>query len=127
MDEELLSAFADEEKLMPYLHLPVQAGSDRILKAMNRKHTAAEYVALIERLRNRCARISPFRETSSSASPVSRTAISPITMQLVEAVGYASAFSFKYSRRPRHAGRGHGRPGGRSGEDRASGAPCRRF
>ena len=52
MDEDLYQAFADNPKLMPYLHLPVQSGSDPILKAMNRSHTAAEYIAIIERLRS---------------------------------------------------------------------------
>src|SRR5690606_30738207 len=51
MDERLIAAHRDLPKLMPYLHLPVQSGSDRILKAMNRRHTAAEYVALVERIR----------------------------------------------------------------------------
>src|SRR5207237_7218783 len=51
MDAELIAAHAEVEALMPYLHLPVQAGSDRILKAMNRAHTAESYVRLIERVR----------------------------------------------------------------------------
>ena len=51
MDDDLINAFADTPKLMPYFHLPVQAGSDKILKAMNRQHTAEEYLAIIERLR----------------------------------------------------------------------------
>ena len=51
MDDELIAAHGNEPKLMPYLHLPVQSGSDKILKAMNRKHTAESYLRLIERLR----------------------------------------------------------------------------
>lgn len=51
MDDRLIGAHRDLRTLMPYLHLPVQAGSDRILKAMNRRHTAAEYLALIEKIR----------------------------------------------------------------------------
>ena len=51
MDDDLIALFGNEEKLMPYLHLPYQAGSDRILAAMNRKHTADEYERLIERIR----------------------------------------------------------------------------
>ena len=51
MDAALIAAHGDNSKLMPYLHLPVQAGSDRILKAMNRKHTAADYIALVARFR----------------------------------------------------------------------------
>lgn len=99
MDEELLAAFATEEKLMPYLHLPVQAGSDRILKAMNRKHTAADYIALIERLRT----LRPDIALSGDfivGFPGEQEGDFADTMKLVEAVGYASAFSFKYSRRP---------------------------
>jgi tRNA-2-methylthio-N6-dimethylallyladenosine synthase len=99
MDEDLLEAFASEEKLMPYLHLPVQAGSDRILKAMNRKHTAAEYIALIERLRT----LRPDIALSGDfivGFPGEQERDFEDTLKLVEAVGYASAFSFKYSRRP---------------------------
>ena len=51
MEDDLIAAHGDCEKLMPYLHLPVQAGSDRVLKAMNRKHTAESYIRLIERIR----------------------------------------------------------------------------
>ncbi|MCB1409318.1 MAG: radical SAM protein, partial [Rhodobacteraceae bacterium] len=51
MTDDLIAAHAEVDTLMPYLHLPVQSGSDRILKAMNRKHTAADYLRLIERLR----------------------------------------------------------------------------
>ncbi len=51
MDDRLIEAHATQPKLMPYLHLPVQSGSDRILKAMNRKHTAADYLALVKRIR----------------------------------------------------------------------------
>lgn len=99
MDEDLIQAFASEAKLMPYLHLPVQSGSDRILKAMNRKHTAAQYVALIERLRA----LRPDIALSGDfivGFPGEQESDFADTMKLVEAVGYASAFSFKYSRRP---------------------------
>lgn len=99
MDEDLIRAFASEAKLMPYLHLPVQSGSDRILKAMNRKHTAAQYVALIERLRA----LRPDIALSGDfivGFPGEQESDFADTMKLVEAVGYASAFSFKYSRRP---------------------------
>jgi tRNA A37 methylthiotransferase MiaB len=51
MDDALINAHRDLPELMPYLHLPVQSGSDRILKAMNRRHTAAEYIRLVERIR----------------------------------------------------------------------------
>lgn len=99
MDEELIAAFAEEPKLMPYLHLPVQAGSDRILRAMNRKHTADSYLAIIERLR--AAR--PDIALSGDfivGFPGETEADFLETLALVERVGHASAFSFKYSRRP---------------------------
>ena len=84
---------------MPYLHLPVQAGSDRVLKAMNRKHTADAYVELIARIR--AAR--PDMALSGDfivGFPGESDADFDDTMRLVETVGYASAFSFKYSQRP---------------------------
>ena len=99
MDERLIEAHRDLPKLMPYLHLPVQAGSDRILKAMNRRHTAAEYVALVERIRA----VRPDLALSGdfiTGFPGETDADFEATMRLVEAVGYAQAFSFKYSARP---------------------------
>ena len=99
MDDGLIAALGEEEKLMPYLHLPVQAGSDRVLKAMNRGHTAESYLALIERIR--AAR--PDIALSGDfivGFPGETSEDFEETLALVEAVGYASAFSFKYSRRP---------------------------
>ena len=99
MDDGLIAAFAEEEKLMPYLHLPVQAGSDKILKAMNRGHTAEHYVKLIERIR--AAR--PDIALSGDfivGFPGETSEDFEATLALVDAVGYASAYSFKYSRRP---------------------------
>ena len=99
MDDGLIAAFAEEEKLMPYLHLPVQAGSDKILKAMNRGHTGEHYVKLIERIR--AAR--PDIALSGDfivGFPGETSEDFEATMALVETVGYASAYSFKYSRRP---------------------------
>ncbi|MBB5517550.1 tRNA (N6-isopentenyl adenosine(37)-C2)-methylthiotransferase MiaB [Amphiplicatus metriothermophilus] len=99
MDDGLIAALAEEEKLMPYLHLPVQAGSDRILKAMNRGHTAADYLALIARIR--AAR--PDIALSGDfivGFPGETNEDFEATLALAETVGYASAFSFKYSRRP---------------------------
>ena len=99
MDERLIEAHRDLDKLMPYLHLPVQAGSDRILKAMNRRHTAADYVALIERIRS----VRPDMAISGdfiTGFPGETDEDFDATMRLVEAVGYAQAFSFKYSARP---------------------------
>ncbi len=99
MDDGLIAALGEEEKLMPYLHLPVQAGSDRVLKAMNRGHTAEHYLRLIERIR--AAR--PDIALSGDfivGFPGETSEDFEATLALVEAVGYASAYSFKYSRRP---------------------------
>jgi tRNA-2-methylthio-N6-dimethylallyladenosine synthase len=99
MDEALIAAHAEVEALMPYLHLPVQSGSDRILKAMNRAHTADSYVRLIEKIR----RARPDIAISGDfivGFPGERDADFEATLDLVREVGYATAFSFKYSRRP---------------------------
>jgi tRNA-2-methylthio-N6-dimethylallyladenosine synthase len=99
MDEALIAAHGEVDALMPYLHLPVQAGSDRILRAMNRGHTANSYVRLIERIR--AAR--PDIAISGDfivGFPGEREADFEATLQLIREVGYASAFAFKYSRRP---------------------------
>ena len=99
MSDDLIEAHAELDKLMPYLHLPVQSGSDKILKAMNRKHTAESYLKVIERIR--AAR--PDMALSGDfivGFPGETDADFADTMALVEAVGYGSAFSFKYSARP---------------------------
>ena len=99
MEDDLIAAFADTPALMPYLHLPVQAGSDRVLKAMNRKHTAESYIKLIARIR--AAR--PDLALSGDfivGFPGETEADFQATLDLVETVGYAAAYSFKYSARP---------------------------
>ena len=99
MGEDLIAAFADTPALMPYLHLPVQSGSDRVLRAMNRRHTAAHYLALVERLR--AAR--PDLALTSDfivGFPGETDADFAATLSLAERVGYAGAFTFKYSPRP---------------------------
>jgi len=99
MGDDLIAAHRDEPKLMPFLHLPVQSGSDRVLGAMNRKHTAADYLRLIDRLRS--AR--PDLALSSDfivGHPGETDADFEATMALVRRVGFAQAFSFKYSPRP---------------------------
>ena len=99
MDGELIAAHGEVPALMPFLHLPVQSGSDRILAAMNRKHTAAEYLGIIEKLR--AAR--PDIALSSDfivGHPGESEADFQATMDLIRAVGFAQAFSFKYSPRP---------------------------
>ncbi len=99
MDHDLIAAHGDLPQLMPYLHLPVQSGSDRVLKAMNRKHTAEQYLRLIERIR--AAR--PDILLSSDfivAFPGETDADHQATLDLVRAVGFGAAFTFKYSARP---------------------------
>jgi tRNA-2-methylthio-N6-dimethylallyladenosine synthase len=99
MQDDLIALHGDEAKLMPYLHLPVQSGSSHILKQMNRKHTAEDYLAIIDKLR--AAR--PDIALSSDfivGFPGESDADFKATMALVETVGYAQAYSFKYSPRP---------------------------
>ena len=99
MDDALIAAHRDLPLLMPYLHLPVQSGSDRILKAMNRKHTAAEYLSLIERIKT--AR--PDMALSGDfivGFPGETDADFEDTLTIIRETGYASAYSFKYSTRP---------------------------
>jgi tRNA-2-methylthio-N6-dimethylallyladenosine synthase len=99
MDDDLIAAHRDLPQVMPFLHLPVQAGSDRILAAMNRKHTADEYRRLIERVR--AAR--PDIALSSDfivGFPGESDADFAETLRLVEDIGFASSYSFKYSPRP---------------------------
>ena len=99
MHEELIDAHREVPELMPFLHLPVQSGSDRILKAMNRRHRADDYRRLIERLR--VAR--PDLALASDfivGFPGEREADFAETLKLVREVGFAQAYSFKYSPRP---------------------------
>jgi tRNA-2-methylthio-N6-dimethylallyladenosine synthase len=99
MTDGLIRAHAEVEALMPYLHLPVQSGSDRVLKAMNRSHGAAGYLAVIERVR--AAR--PDIAISGDfivGFPGETDAEFEATLEIVEAVNYAQAYSFKYSPRP---------------------------
>ncbi|MGE0742970.1 MAG: tRNA (N6-isopentenyl adenosine(37)-C2)-methylthiotransferase MiaB [Hyphomonadaceae bacterium] len=99
MTDDLVALHGSEPKLMPYLHLPVQSGSDRVLKAMNRKHDGAFYRDIIARLR--AAR--PDIAVSSDfivGFPGETEKDFEATLQLVRDVGFASAFSFKYSARP---------------------------
>jgi len=99
MEDDLIAAHGDCAKLMPYLHLPVQSGSDRILKAMNRKHTADSYLRLIERIR--AARPDLILSGDFIVGfPGETEADFQATLDLVRAVGYGSAYSFRYSPRP---------------------------
>ena len=99
MDEALIAAHGDVPQLMPFLHLPVQSGSDRILRAMNRRHDADEYRRIVAALRDAC----PDLALSSDfivGFPGETDADFDATMGLVDEIGFASAFSFKYSPRP---------------------------
>jgi tRNA-2-methylthio-N6-dimethylallyladenosine synthase len=99
VDDALIAAHRDVPQLMPFLHLPVQSGSDRVLAAMNRKHSADDYRRLIERF----AAARPDMAFSSDfivGHPGEAESDFAATLALVEAIGYAQAFSFKYSPRP---------------------------
>jgi tRNA-2-methylthio-N6-dimethylallyladenosine synthase len=99
MTDELIEAHRDNPKLMPWLHLPVQSGSDAVLKAMNRRHTRADYLRIIERIK--AGR--PDMAMSGDfivGFPGETEADFEQTLSIVREVGYASAFTFKYSIRP---------------------------
>lgn len=99
MDDDLIRAHGEVPQLMPYLHLPVQSGSDRILEAMNRRHGRDLFLDIVDRLR----RARPDLALSSDfivGFPGESDADFDDTMRLIDQVGFASAFSFKYSRRP---------------------------
>ena len=99
MDDELINAHRDVEELMPFLHLPVQSGSDRILKAMNRRHSSDDYRDVVRRLRE--AR--PDLALSSDfivGFPGESDKDFEDTMALVREIGFVQAYSFKYSKRP---------------------------
>jgi tRNA-2-methylthio-N6-dimethylallyladenosine synthase len=99
MHDALYKAHAEEEKLMPYLHLPVQSGSTQTLRAMNRGHTREDYLFIIDKLRS----LRPDMALSSDfivGFPGETDQDFRDTMRLVEEVGFASAYSFKYSPRP---------------------------
>lgn len=99
MDEELMEAHRDIPQVMPYLHLPIQSGSDRMLEAMNRKHTRKQYLGIIEKLRS-------YRPDIALSSdfivgfPGETEEDFEQTMDLVREVEYVQAYSFKYSPRP---------------------------
>lgn len=99
MSDDLIIAHAEVPNLMPYLHLPVQSGSDRILAAMNRKHTAEDYLRVVERIR--AARPDIALSTDMIVGfPGETEQDFDETLQLVKAVGFAQSYSFKYSSRP---------------------------
>jgi tRNA-2-methylthio-N6-dimethylallyladenosine synthase len=99
MDDDLIRAHAENQKLAPFLHLPVQSGSDRILAAMNRRHTARDYLDIVEKVR----RARPDIALSSDfivGFPGETQVDFEATLDLVRQVRYASAYAFKYSARP---------------------------
>jgi tRNA-2-methylthio-N6-dimethylallyladenosine synthase len=99
MDDALIAAHGEVAELMPYLHLPVQSGSDRILKAMNRKHSAEAYLRLVDRIR--AARPDILLSSDFIVGfPGETDADFQATLDLIRAVGFGAAFSFRYSARP---------------------------
>ena len=99
MGDDLVAAHRDLPQLMPQLHLPVQSGSDRVLADMNRRHTRADYVALVERLRRARPDIA-FTSDFIVGFPGETDADFAETRSLIDEIGYSGAFSFKYSPRP---------------------------
>ena len=99
MADDLIAAHGEIEKLMPFLHLPVQSGSDSVLAAMNRQHTVDDYRRLIERIR-KCRPDMAFSSDFIVGFPGESDADFEATLQLARDVGYAQSFSFKYSARP---------------------------
>ena len=99
MSDDLIAAHGEVDKLMPYLHLPVQSGSDRILKRMNRGHTAEDYLRLIERIRAARPDIL-ISGDFITGFPEETEADFEDTLALIRAVRYGQAYSFKYSPRP---------------------------
>lgn len=99
MDQDLIDAHRDIPQLMPFIHLPVQSGSDRMLEAMNRKHTANDYLKLIERFRKVKEDIA-FSSDFIVGFPGETDADHKATLELVKEVKYSQAYSFKYSIRP---------------------------
>jgi len=99
MEDDLIAAHGELPQMMPYMHLPVQAGNDRVLKMMNRQHTAASYIEIIEKLRTARPDIALSGDFIVGFPTETKEEFKD-TLRLVEAVGYAQAYSFKYSPRP---------------------------
>lgn len=98
VDDDLIACHRDLPKLMPYLHLPIQSGSDSILKAMNRRHTSGQYLEIIERLREANPALG-FSSDFIVGFPGENDADFQATLDVVNRVKFIQAFSFKYSRR----------------------------
>jgi tRNA-2-methylthio-N6-dimethylallyladenosine synthase len=99
VDDSLIAAHRDLKALMPFVHLPVQSGSDRILAAMNRRHTASDYLKVVERFRTARQDIA-FSSDFIVGFPGETEREFSETLALVTEIGYAAAYSFKYSPRP---------------------------
>ncbi len=99
MIDELIAAHGEVEKLMPYLHLPVQSGSNRVLKAMNRSHTAETYLSILEKMRDARSDVA-LSGDFIVGFPGETEEDFQATLNIVDEVRYASAYSFKYSARP---------------------------
>jgi tRNA-2-methylthio-N6-dimethylallyladenosine synthase len=99
MSDDLITAHAEVDKLMPYLHLPVQSGSDRVLRAMNRSHTVVTYLATMEKMRAACPNVA-LSGDFIVGFPGETEEDFEATLRIVDQVRYASAYSFKYSPRP---------------------------
>ena len=99
MDLELIKAHKNVDKLMPYLHLPIQSGSDNILKKMNRKHTASEYLKIIELVRKYCEDIA-ISSDFIVGHPGETNEDHKKTLDIINEVQFASSYSFMYSERP---------------------------
>lgn len=99
MDDELIAAHRDIDALMPFVHLPVQSGSDRILQAMNRKHGVADYLRIIDKMRKARQDIA-FSSDFIVGFPTESEEDFAGTLALVRQIGYAAAYSFNYSARP---------------------------
>lgn len=98
MTDDLIACHRDLKKLMPYLHLPVQSGSDNVLKAMNRRHTSGDYLKIIDKLKTANPEIGLSSDFIVGFPGETNTDFEA-TLELVKKVGYIQAFSFKYSRR----------------------------
>ena len=99
MHEELYEAHTSEDKVMPYMHLPVQSGSDKVLKRMNRKHSVSLYYEIIDKIRNKCPDVALSSDFIVGFPGESDNDFEQ-TIELVEKINYAQAYSFKYSPRP---------------------------
>jgi len=124
MTDDLIAAHGDVEKLSPFLHLPVQAGSDRVLKAMNRQHTAEHYLSIVDRVRQARPDIA-LASDFIVGFPGESDADFEDTLALVKAARFAQAYAFEVFAAPRHARFGHAPAGRGRCQRRTPRAPAR--